>query len=175
MLRAVIGPKGQDRAGRSLAQIDAIDLCLFVSYFEKVFDQPPIEACLLSREERRQRIMRGLTDRRLDGKRPAGGPNTGVAFVITNNGVDRVEHRDVNDSHGATGAAGSELLAKDAQFAGRHRCVIKPAGVNRDRVPAMNGVERIFWRQRVACRPRAIEARAKEITEAQRTRVVAET
>ena len=119
--------------------------------------------------------MRGLRDCGIERDRRLYRLNTRVTSVAAKDGVNGIENGDVNDGHGATSAAGSELLAKDAQFAGRHRCVIKPAGVNRDRVPAMNGVERIFWRQRGACRPRAIEARAKEITEAQRTRVVAET
>ena len=101
--------------------------------------------------------------------------NPGITSVAAKDGVDGFENRNVDDGHGATGAARSKLLAKGADFARRKRGVIESAGINRDRVPAVNGVERIFWREAGASRLDAIEARAKEISKTGRVRAVAET
>src|SRR5947208_10674839 len=119
--------------------------------------------------------MRGLSDCGIERDRRLYRLNTRVTSVAAKDGVNGIENGDVNDGHGATGAAGSELLAKGADLAGRERGVIKAAGVNCDRVPAMNRVERIFWRQRGARRLNAVKARSKEITKAQCTGVVTET
>ena len=118
--------------------------------------------------------MRGLSDCGIERDRRLHCLKTGVALVTAEDGVHRIENGDVNDCHRTTGAGWSELFAKGPDLAGRYRRVIESAGVNGDRVPAMNGVECIFWRERGPRRLHAIEARAKEITKAQRTRVVAE-
>ena len=118
--------------------------------------------------------MRGLRDRSIERDRRLHCLKTGVALVTAEDGVDGIENGDVNDCHRTTGAGWSELFAKGPDLAGRYRRVIESARVNRDGIPAMNGVECVFWRQRGSRRPHAIEARAKEITKAQRARVVAE-
>jgi len=101
-------------------------------------------------------------------------PKSTVTLVAAEDGVDRIENGDVNNGYRAAGASWTELFAKCPDLAGRYRRVIETAGVNRDRVPAMNGVERIFWRQRGARRLNAVKARSKEITKARCIRVVAE-
>jgi len=68
----------------------------------------------------------------------------------------------VNDGHGATGAAGSELLAKCSDLTQRDRSVIQPTGVNRNRVPTMNRVERIFRGEGGARGLDTVEARPKK-------------
>jgi hypothetical protein len=47
----------------------------------------------------------------------------------------------VNDGHGAAGAARAELLAERTCFTQRDGCVIEPAGINRDLIPAMYGID----------------------------------
>src|SRR2546430_1625739 len=98
--------------------------------------------------------------------------NSAITLIAAKNSVDRIENRNVDDGHRAAGASGSELLAKSPDLTGRYWRVIETAGVNGDRVPAMNGVSRIFWSQRGARGLHAAKARAKEIAKAQRTRVV---
>src|SRR5205814_9577307 len=117
---------------------------------------------------------RCLSDCRIERYRRFHCLKTSVTLVTAKNGVDGIENRNVDDGHRAAGASGSELLAKSPDFTGRYWRVIETAGVNRDRVPAMNGVSRIFWSQRGARGLHAVKARAEEIAKAQRTRVVGE-
>src|SRR2546430_9201290 len=100
--------------------------------------------------------------------------NSAITLIAAKDGIDRIENRNVDDGHRATGASWSELFAKDPDLTGRYWRVIESAGVNGDRVPAMNGVSRIFWSQRGARGLHAVEARAEEIAKAQRIRVVGE-
>src|SRR5438270_13115070 len=82
--------------------------------------------------------------------------NSAITLIAAEDGVDRIENGDVNDCHRATGPGRSELFAKGPDLAEGDGSVIESAGINGDRVPAMNGIERIFWRERGARRLRAI-------------------
>src|SRR5207302_7928077 len=100
--------------------------------------------------------MRGLRDRSIERDRRLHCLKTGVTLITAEDGVDRIENGDVNDCHRATGPGRSELFAKGPDLAEGDGSVIESAGINGDRVPAMNGIERIFWRERGARRLRAI-------------------
>src|SRR6202011_3473029 len=128
-----------------------------------IVSQKRIKRGCLRRIKRDERIVRSLRDRGIKRDPRLYGLDSGITLVATEDGVDRIENCDVNNSHRATGATGSELLAKCPDLAGRYWCVIKAAGVNRDRVPAMNGVERVFRCQGGARRLHSVEARTKEI------------
>ena len=62
MFRTIGGAKHEDRGRGPLAERNAIRLGALVFYPTQVFRQPRIEARRLRREERSQRVMRGLTD-----------------------------------------------------------------------------------------------------------------
>jgi len=65
--------------------------------------------------------MRGLSDCGIERDRRLYRLNTRVTSVAAKDGVNGIENGDVNDGHGATSAAGSELLAKGPDLAGRYR------------------------------------------------------
>src|SRR5262249_35300014 len=58
-----------------------------------------------------------------------------VAAKPANNCVDRLENCNVNNRLSSCGAAGAELLAKNAILAWRYRRVIETAGIDCDAVP----------------------------------------
>ena len=118
--------------------------------------------------------MRGLRYRGVERDRRFNGLDSRITLVAAKNGVDRIENRDVNDGHGAAGAAGSELFAKGADFTERERGVIESAGVDGDLVPAMNRIERILRGLICASGLRAAEARSEEIAETGCARVIAQ-
>src|SRR5207302_9467677 len=86
--------------------------------------------------------------------------------------VHRIEDCDAHDRNRATGASWSKLFAESPHFSGSDRSVIESAGVDGDCVPTMNGINRVFWGESGARGLDTVEARAKKITETERTRVV---
>jgi hypothetical protein len=60
---------------------------------------------------------------------------TCVARVAAVHGDERIEHRDVHDRNRARRATRSDLLAEHAVLAGRYRCVIESARIDRNFVP----------------------------------------
>ena len=118
--------------------------------------------------------MRSLRDCGVERDRRFNRLDSRITLVAAKDSVDRIENRDVHDGHGATGASGSELLAKGANFTGRDRGVIESAGVDGDLVPAMNRIERVFRGLICASGLRAAEARSEEIAETGCARVIAQ-
>ncbi len=174
-LRAIICAERENCCGSALAQRNAIRAFVLVADLREIVGQERVERRCLRRIKRDQCVVRRLRDGCIERDRRLYRLKPGVTSVAAKDGVDRIENRNVDNGHGATGATGPKLLAKGAQFARRHRCMIQSAGVNCDRVPAMNRVERIFWRQCGARRLHAVKARSKEITKAQRPGVITET
>ena len=71
--------------------------------------------------------------------------NSGVALVLTEDRIDGVEDRDVDNGHGAAGAAGAKLFAKRAMFALGNRRMIQAGSVDGDLVPVVDGIAREFF------------------------------
>ena len=81
------------------------------------------------------------------------GLNSGIALVFALTGIDCVKDGDVDDGHGSAGAAGAELFAKGAVFAGSYGGVIQTGGIDRDFVPAVDWlIRKFFCVIRVICR-----------------------
>ena len=119
--------------------------------------------------------MRCLSDRSVERDRRLHRLNAAVTSVAAKDGVDRIEDRDVDDGHGATRAARSQLFAKGANFTGRDRGVIESAGVDGNLVPPMNRIERILRGLICGSGRRAAEPRSEEVPETSRARVGAKT
>ena len=85
-------------------------------------------------------LRHGCSDR----KWMRGGVNSGEALILLVQRIDYVEDRDVNNGHGAAGAAGAELFAKGAMFARRNRRMVQAGGVYGDLIPVVDGILRQF-------------------------------
>src|SRR5437762_3657404 len=87
--------------------------------------------------------MRRLADGGLHGKCAIWRADAGVALIIADRGVYRIEHRDVDDGHRPAGSARTQLCLESAILTGCGRGVVETAGVNRDLIPATNRVESV--------------------------------
>jgi hypothetical protein len=141
MLRAVVGAQRQDGRGRLSAELDAgrFDVGWHSAQSRQVFGQQVGEGGGLRREQRGQRVVRGLGHGSVDRRRPARARQVGVALVAAGDRVDGIEDGDVHDRHRARRAPRAELLAEDARLAGRNRRVVDAAAVDRNLVPAPHG------------------------------------
>jgi len=72
-------------------------------------------------------------------------------MIFSKRGIDRLEDGDVDNGHGAAGAAGPELFPERAVLARRNRRVIETRGIDRDLVPAMDRFLRDRFARRVGC------------------------
>jgi hypothetical protein len=68
--------------------------------------------------------------------------HAGVTSVTAVYRVHGIEHRDVHNSHRATGTARPKLFTEDSGVAGWDWSVIETGGINRDLIPTMQNVER---------------------------------
>src|SRR6266404_2025207 len=68
--------------------------------------------------------------------------NSGEALVLARCCIDSVKNRNVNNGHGAAGAAGAELFAKGAMFARCNRRMVQAGSVDGNLIPAVNGIAR---------------------------------
>ena len=66
-------------------------------------------------------------------------------MVAADDGIHRVEHREVDDGQGARRAARPELLPENAGLAGCDRRVVEPARIGRDLIPTADRVEISPW------------------------------
>jgi hypothetical protein len=122
---------------RAVAEVDAQISLFLVLYPGKVFSSGCVESVGLGWEEFHQGVMRCLANRCINRDGSFARLNACVTLVASENGIHRVEHRDMDHCHRPAGATRPEL------FAGMP--VVKPSRVNRDLVPPMQGVEALFW------------------------------
>src|ERR1700730_9435923 len=109
--------------------------------------------------------MRGLSDGGVERDPGLNWRDSAVTLITAQHGVDRIEHRDVNDGHRATGTDGPKLLAEGAQFARRHRSVIESAGIDCNLVPAVDGIEPGFGGLKLGDVLGSVKARTKNVAE----------
>ena len=91
--------------------------------------------------------------------------NSGVALILTCHRIDCVEHRDVNNGHGAAGTTRPQLFAEHTTFTWRHRRVIQACGIDGDLIPTMHGIGRDFRNLVSRGRRLAMKLRAVNVSE----------
>src|SRR4030095_4561613 len=99
MRRAIVTSEGEDRGGRLLPQLNPLRLGTAVRDLAEIVDELRVAARLLRGEERDQRIMRRLGDRRIHGSAVGSGGKASVTLVVASDGVYCLEDRDVDDRH----------------------------------------------------------------------------
>ena len=129
---------------RTLPERDAVRLLASVGDPEQILAQLLVDQGRLRREERDECVVRSLCNGGACGHPARRARQVGVALVSAHDRVDRVEYRDVDDCHGACGAARPQLLGEVvAIFDFGHRLrVVEPAGVDRDLVPVSDREQR---------------------------------
>src|SRR5581483_5391377 len=137
MLRVIIRAQSQNCRGGAPSERNPTFLGAFVarSNLLEILDEQIIEAGVLRRTQRGQCVVRRLRGCRIHGPILRHPRDAGVAVVPAGDSVHRVEDRDMNDRHGARGAAGSILLPEDAVLSRRDGRVVEPARVDGDAVP----------------------------------------
>ncbi len=149
MIRAVILAESENGGRGTATRDDAARLRQRAArHANQVLDEQAVEERPLRREERYERVAGGLGDRGVHRGVPERGGDAGVALVASPDGVDGVVDRDVDDGHGARGAAGPGLGAGLPVVARPRRRVVAPAGVDGDRVPVAQPVGRSVAVQR---------------------------
>ena len=165
-LRTVIIPQVENRlSGAAAERYSAVALGAAVSRSE-IGGEKGIEVCGLRWKQERQGVVGSLGDGSVERDGSLRRRDSGITLISAENRVHRIEHRDVDNSHGPSRATRSELLAKRAKLSGRDRGVIESARVNGDLVPAMNRIE-CFLRGLVSdCGRRSGDSRAEIIARA---------
>ena len=100
-----------------------------------------LEAGRLRREKRRQRVPGRLGHGGVEGDIALGPREAHVAGCTPVDRVDRLEYRDVDDRHGARGAAGSHLFPEDARLSFLDGRVVEATCVDGDLIPAVDDIQ----------------------------------
>src|SRR5439155_26880337 len=136
-----VGFEGEDGGGGALAQINTIRLGDVVFNPGQVVGQPGVEGRHLRGEEGGQRVVSRLADGRFHGDWAGRDLNAGITLESADDGVQRVEHGDMDNRDRAACSTGAKLLPPGSGLQRARGRVVQPTSVNRDLIPATDRVQ----------------------------------